>query len=75
MIETIRWKPNDRLRFLGRNGTGRCTGIEVFHNDGVVFLRPFTSKNEAGRCEIAVPVTALPQLAAVLHAVKPMNRH
>ena len=55
MIETVRWKQHQNLVFFGRNGTGLCTGIEVFDYDGVVTLTPFTSKDRLARCEIAVP--------------------
>ena len=46
MIETVRWKRTKSLVFFGRNGTGLCTGIEIFHYDGVVSLTPFTSKDQ-----------------------------
>jgi hypothetical protein len=38
MIKNLRWQPNERLYFLGRNGIGRCTGIQVFHCNGPHFL-------------------------------------
>ena len=70
MTETIRWQPHERLVFFGRNGTGRCTGIEIFHNDGVVSLQPITSKNQVGRCEITVPVSVLPGLTRALGKIR-----
>ena len=70
MIETVRWKPHERLVFFGRNGTGRCTGIEVFDYDGVVSLTPFTSKDRLARCEIAVPASALSELINALEKVR-----
>lgn len=69
MIETIRWKSHERLVFLGRNGTGFCTGIELFHDDGVLSLQPITSKDLLARCEITMPMSALPRLIKALQQI------
>ncbi len=70
MTETIRWQPHERLVFFGRNGTGRCSGIEIFHNDHVLSLTPFTSKNQLARCEITLPESTLPELIEALDKVR-----
>ncbi len=75
MIETVRWKQHQNLVFFGRNGTGFCTGIEVFDYDSVVSLTPFTSKDRLARCEIAVPVSALPELITALDNVRRQHEH
>ncbi len=69
MIETVRWKQHQTLVFFGRNGTGLCTGIEVFDYDAVVTLTPFTSKDRLARCEIAVPLSSVPGLIDALEKV------
>jgi hypothetical protein len=69
MFENVRWEPHERLVSLGRNGTGRCTGIELFHNDGVVSHQPITSKNQLARCEITMPMSAVPSLIAALKTI------
>ena len=75
MTETIRWESYERLVFFGRNGTGLCTGIEIFHNDGVVSLQPITSKNQVARCEITVPVSALSRLTRALHRLRQQSKN
>ena len=56
------------LRFLGRNGSMKCHGLEIFvgPRDGRVVLMPITSKGVCGRCLIEVPVSALKRLHALL---------
>ena len=55
------------LRFLGRNGSMKCRGIEVLvGRRGVLCLMPLTSKGDGGRCEIQVPLSALKRLHALL---------
>ena len=41
--------------FLGRNGPGKCLGIEVYSDRlGYVALSPITSRGEVGRCRIEI---------------------
>ena len=42
----IRWPVHEQICFLGRNGYGKCTGLEISGSDEFVTLRPITSKNE-----------------------------
>ena len=69
MISTIRWLANARLHFLGRNGIAKCTGLDVFHHEGVVELQPYTSKGRVGRCRLCIPVAALRETIGILSAV------
>jgi len=57
---------DERLCFLGRNGIGLCTGLDVFEFDGVVELRPITSKNQIGRAQLSLPLTAVPRFVKSL---------
>jgi hypothetical protein len=54
-------------QFLGRNGTFRSTGLEIYSAASVV-LRPITSKGKTGRCGIEIPANpeTLRQIAAEL---------
>jgi hypothetical protein len=54
-------------QFLGRNGTFRATGLEIYSSASVV-LRPITSKGKTGRCGIEIPANpeTLRQIAAEL---------
>ena len=70
MNTTIRWPVNERLCFLGRNGYGKCTGLEISEFEGIVEIRPITSKNEIGRSELCVPFAALPQLIKILRRLR-----
>jgi hypothetical protein len=70
MSETVRWPRQERLWFLGRNGYGLCTGLDLFEFEGIVELRPITSKNQIGRAEICMPLTAVPRLTKMLARIR-----
>ena len=57
--------------FLGRNGRFCCSALEVDSNyrSGFVSLIPFTSREEPARCEIEVPLEAIPRLIEALQSV------
>ena len=74
MNECVRWPRDERLNFLGRNGYGLCTGLDVFAFDQVVELRPITSRNRIGRAEICVPVAAIPAVIALLRDFRRVAR-
>jgi hypothetical protein len=62
VINTVRWPADDRLHFLGRNGIGKCTGLEIFQHEDVVELQRITSKDGTGRCRLCIPTAAIPQI-------------
>jgi hypothetical protein len=66
MNAVVRWPADERLFFLGRNGIGKCTGLDIFEFEGVLELRPVTSKNQIGRAQLNLPVTAVPRLVKSL---------
>jgi len=63
---------NPSVCFLGRNGVGKCTGVELrVHErpraaDDSLDVQPLTSKGIPGTCSIEVPVAFLPAFAAAL---------
>ena len=73
MNESIRWQRDERLNFLGRNGYGLCTGLDVFAFDRVLEIWPITSKNQIGRAEICMPVAAIPAVIALLRRIARQN--
>jgi len=59
--------------FLGRNGYGKCTGIELHKTSynpeadgtkqgGTVWFTPYTSKGQPARCEFSVPIEDIPEI-------------
>ncbi len=71
MSNDVKWQRT--TNFTGRNGYAKCSGLEVLplpHND-TVMLSPLTSRGVVGRCDIEVPVEALPELIAKLSALVP----
>jgi hypothetical protein len=54
-MSQIKWSPTTRA--LGRNGTLKCGGLDVWHGltEPVVTLRPLTSKGFEARCSIQIP--------------------
>ncbi len=71
MITAIRWQADEALHFLGRNGIGKCTGLQIFHFDEFVELQPFTSKDILGRCHVRLPVAAIPKMIELLASIDP----
>ena len=41
--------------FLGRNGTGKCSGLSVTHEPGSIRLEPLTSRGKVGRAVLEIP--------------------
>lgn len=71
-MKEIEIKFTDFTTFVGRNGVGKCSGIEVSKNPSLEFvvLRPLTSKNVTGNCNIVIPIENVP---AFIEALKAMN--
>jgi hypothetical protein len=68
MQDTVRW---DRTtNFTGRNGYFKCSGVEypLDHNK-VVLLSALTGRGEVARCDIEIPLEAVPALIAKLQAL------
>lgn len=53
--------------FLGRNGRFASHGLEVYvYPNNEIILEPVTSRGVSGRCQIIVPIDALPDLIDTL---------
>ena len=71
------WKKNAASRFLGRNGAGFCCGLSlaITNSDRPtgqqnLYIEPFTSKTEIGRCRITMPADYIPQLIEALSGLQ-----
>jgi hypothetical protein len=63
--------PSGPTQFLGRNGSGKCVGVNVLHTaDNSIMLEPITSRGLIGRCFIEVPDEAIDGLITLLEQVK-----
>lgn len=62
MIATIKF--SHETNFTGRNGYFKASGVEIsgYNQEGNILLTPLTSKGNAGRCDISVPVQDIPEL-------------
>jgi hypothetical protein len=58
------------VRFIGRNGYFKQSGIEVTANDNLVILQPTTSRGETGRCSIEIPIE---NVGAVMNALSQLT--
>lgn len=61
--------------FTGRNGYGKCSGIELLHGmerDGqqCFMLTPLTSKGNTANCDILIPVSAIEGIVRELLHIK-----
>lgn len=67
------FKTSKTTTFLGRNGTMKCSGINMFSiedgEDAEIDIRPVTSKNLIGRCRITITKKDIP---AFIKALKKM---
>jgi hypothetical protein len=74
MARDITWD-GGQTKFLGRNGSGWCAGLFFLfvrkNGAGVpsVTLRPVTSRGLLARCQIEVPMSAVPEFVSALEAV------
>jgi len=69
MQDTVRW---DRTtNFTGRNGYFKCSGIELVpldHNSSVM-VSALTGRGDVARCDIEIPLEAVPDVIAKLQAM------
>lgn len=57
--------------FLGRNGRFRARGLHIYKEENSnIVISPITSKNQVGRCDIAVPEESLEEFINALEYVK-----
>lgn len=70
--EKIVFTDKDTAYFVGRNGEGKCIGLAVSNYNNAfntIHLEPLTSKGAIARCVIAIPITEVDNLIAVLMKV------
>ena len=69
MRETVIWVRT--TRFTGRNGNFNCSGVEFLpldHNQSVL-MPALTGRGDVARCDIEIPLEAIPELIAKLQAL------
>lgn len=69
MQDTVTWERT--TRFTGRNGNFKCSGVELYpldHNK-VILLSALTGRGDVARCDIEIPLEAVPALIAKLQAL------
>ena len=62
MTTTIKF--SRETNFTGRNGYFKASGVELsgYDRKGNVLLTPLTSKGNAARCDVTIPVEDIPNL-------------
>ena len=69
MHTTVTWERT--TKFTGRNGNFNCSGVELLpleHNNSVM-VSALTGRGDVARCDIEVPIEAVPELIAKLQAL------
>ncbi len=66
-MRLVKW--HNLTEFLGRNGYGKCSGVELFKANDTISLVPLTSRGEPARCSVLIPIKAIPRLIEELKAV------
>jgi hypothetical protein len=56
--------------YLGRNGYGKCCGVEIWGDVETVRISPITSQGGVARCHIEIPNTELEKVIEVLRREK-----
>ncbi len=54
--------------FMGRNGRGRCKGIQIWDSNNTISLLPITSKGVAANCDINIPAEDIHEFCSHLQA-------
>jgi hypothetical protein len=70
MRDMVTWSRT--TNFTGRNGGCKCSGVELLsleHNKSVM-VSALTGRGDVGRCDIEIPLEALPDLIAKLELIR-----
>jgi hypothetical protein len=68
-MPTATWER--KTRFTGRNGNFKCSGVELYpleHNKSVL-VSALTGRGDVARCDIEIPLEAVPGVIAKLQAL------
>ena len=72
MLEEIKY--NENVTFVGRNGQGKCSGLEILSstsgdsNRPVKIVTPLTSKGMPAHCLIEIPDDKIRELCVLLQS-------
>lgn len=60
---------NSITTYLGRNGTGKCTGVNILPSldEKNFWIAPINSKGSVARCEILIPMDTIPEVINTLN--------
>jgi hypothetical protein len=70
MSTLLKFKKEDETVYVGRNGVGRCIGLELFEYIDRIYIYPTNSKNLAANCQIVIPKSAILDLIKILESTK-----
>jgi hypothetical protein len=65
----VKWNEQERKNssYMGRNGSGKCMGVEVFHTPGhFITLQPLNSKDTLGTCCIQIPESHISEVCNLM---------
>ena len=51
---------------IGRNGTIKTSGLEIYSDSSDIYIYPITSKGKAANCSIAIPISEINNLIQIL---------
>jgi len=66
-IKKIKFDHNEI--YLGRNGVGKCCGVEIVQHSSFTELWPINSKGDAAQCRIEIPNESLDEVCLTLSPV------
>ena len=66
-MKTLDWSQlNDRPISIGRNGTIKTSGLEIYLGGDDIYIFPLTSRGYVANCSIAVPKSEINNLIKIL---------
>jgi hypothetical protein len=73
--KTIMFPKTTRIprEYYGRNGFGKCFGLDLWSNDGRVRFSPVNSTGRTTASMIDVPHESIPELIEFLKTINPTN--
>ena len=69
-MKTLDWSQlKDRPTSIGRNGTIKTSGLEIYSGDNDIYIFPLTSRGHVANCSIAIPKSEIDNLIKILKSL------
>jgi len=67
MIKVLDWSQlNDRPISIGRNGSIKTSGLDIFSDKATIHIVPITSRGNLSNCSVSIPKSEIHNLINIL---------